>query len=409
MTGNALKVFLHLEGKKLLVGTCLQVQRKIIFEYDPEFIESGLELSPFNLPLKSGVYCDNERVFDGLPGLLYDALPDGWGLLLMDRYFRAQGTEPKTISPLDRLTYIGDRALGALSFQPSIKFEDQQQHKSNLETLAKHCEIVLHGKDNHVLSELIIAGGSPGGARPKILAGYHEKHNELCIGIAELPEGYQHYLIKFSTMIDASDLAEVEYAYSLMAQACDINFPETRLFDAGHYGAAFGIDRFDRQHNKRIHMHTLSGLLHTNFRFPNLDYIDFLKATWLLTQDHQAVVQGFRRMVFNVLTHNRDDHSKNFSFLYNNQQWMLSPAYDLTFSSGIAGEHTMTIAGEGANPTREHFLQVATLLEMDHEIANAVINHVQSITANWHSYADRANVEKKTANRIKKSLDNISI
>lgn len=405
----ALDVFLHTDAQKYHVGKCLQVDHKLFFEYQQDFIATGLELSPFKLPLKLGAYSDNERTFDGLPGLLYDSLPDGWGLLLMDRYFRKQGIELSDVSPLERLAYIGDRALGALSYQPAITIDQPWPNDIGLEMLAKNCELVLHGKEDHVLPELIIAGGSPGGARPKVIIGYHNQQQSLCSGVAELPLGFSHYLIKFPTMIDANDSAEVEYAYALMAKACGIDMPKTRLFDAGKFGAAFGIARFDREHNKRIHMHSLSALLHANFRIPNLDYTDFLKATWLLTQDQQQVFQGFRRMVFNVLTHNRDDHSKNFSFLYDNHQWRLSPAYDLTFSSGMASQHSMTIAGEGANPNSEHFLQVARKLNITVLDARKIIDEVRAVTNDWPLYAKQANVAKALATRLKRVFDNISI
>ncbi len=219
-TKLALDVFLHLQKKKHHVGKCLQIGHEIFFEYQPDFIKTNLELSPFKLPLKPSVYSDNEKIFEGLPGLLYDSLPDGWGLLLMDRYFRQQGFELSTISPLQRLAYIGERALGALSYQPCTDIDYKWKRKIGLDTLARDCEIVLHGKDDHVLPELIIAGGSPGGARPKVIVGFNEKRNELCSGVGDLSESFQHYLIKFSAMIDANDNTQVEYAYSLLARDC---------------------------------------------------------------------------------------------------------------------------------------------------------------------------------------------
>ena len=404
-----LKVYLHHQQQKLLVGTCLHVDHDIYFEYHPDFIKSEMQLSPFKLPLKSGAYKDQDRVFDGLPGLLYDSLPDGWGLLLMDRYFRQEGIEPRQVTPLERLAFIGDRALGALSYEPSLDIQHQWGSDIGLELLAKHCEIVLHGNDNHVLSELIIAGGSPGGARPKVIVGFNKSQEKLCSGVANLPKGYQHFLIKFPAMTDVNDNAQVEYAYSLMAKDCDITMPPTKLFDAGSYGAAFGIERFDRIKNQRVHMQTLSGLLHANFRIPNLDYIDFLKATWLLTQDQQQVLQGYRRMMFNIFTHNRDDHSKNFSFVYRDLQWQLSPAYDLTFSSGMASQHTMTIAGEGANPNKTHVFEVANKLNIQTNTATKIIKQIQEVTNDWRSYAKRAGVDKPISNRLSKVFDNITM
>jgi len=135
-------------------------------------------------------------------------------------------------------------------------------------------------------------------------------------------------------------------------------------------------------------MHTLSGLLHADYRIPNLDYKDFLKATWLLTKDHEQVIEGFRMMVFNILAHNRDDHSKNFSFLLDPTGWQLAPAYDLTFSSGIAGEHTMTIAGEGANPSKEHIMKVASKANISENIALSVMENVKSAIDQWETFAD---------------------
>ncbi len=404
-----LDIYLSLKNTKQKIGSLLQSGPAIFFEYDAEFIELGIEISPFKLPLKPGVYCDKDRLFSGLPGVFYDSLPDGWGLLLMDRYFRKIDIDPITASPLERLAYIGDRALGAISYEPNYEIPYKWQNTIGLESLAADCEIVLHGKDNDVLPELIIAGGSPGGARPKVAIGYNEKTKQLSPGTGKLAKGFQHYIVKFSNMIDVNDIAEVEYAYSLMAHDCEIDMPQTRLFDAGKHGMAFGVERFDRIQNQRLHMHTLCGLLHADYRAPNLDYNDFLKATWLLTRNIGEVVQAYRRMVFNVLTHNRDDHSKNFTYIMRDNTWYLSPAYDLTFSAGIAGEHTMTIAGEGANPTKKHLLAVATKVNIDVRKAVEIIEQTKSVIAKWTSYANQASMTKSTINRLKKVLDNFSV
>jgi len=404
-----LNVEIHVGNELMLVGELAHIGHRIYFEYSPEFIASGIELSPFNLPLKPGVQEDDHRVFHGLHGLFSDSLPDGWGLLLMDRFFRKEGIDPFSISPLERLAYIGNRGMGALTYKPAKKIDSNLQGLLDLSVLARECEEVLRGDEKDILPELIIAGGSPGGARPKVLIGFNEKTNEVCSGTVELPEGFEPYLVKFSAMTDFKDLGAIEYAYALMAKDAGIFMSDSKIFDAGNEGRFFGVKRFDRKNNQRIHMHTLSGLLHADYRTPNLDYIDFLKTVLALTKNHQEVLQAFRLMVFNLLTHNRDDHSKNFSFLLLDDAWHLSPAYDLTFSSGIAGEHTMMIGGEGANPKKDHLLLVAKKLGIKSKVALEIIDELRSVVSKWSSYAKNVGVTDCSTKQLQRALENISI
>ncbi len=394
-----INVFLH--NNPTQVGELMQVDHNIYFEYSSEFIETGFSLSPFKLPLEPGVQVDKQKVFSGLHGVFNDSLPDGWGLLIMDRYFKKQGIERHKIAPLQRLAFINDRGLGALTYEPSIPLNLDWSSTMSLEFLARDCESILEGAETDILPELIIAGGSPGGARPKVLIGFNQTTQQICAGTNDLPVDFQHYLVKFSEMLDINDIAELEFAYAKMAKDCDINMPATRLFNAGKYGMAFGVERFDRIFNQRVHYHTLSGLLHADFREPNLDYLDFLKATWLLTQDIEQMIQAYRRMVFNVLMHNRDDHSKNFGYLYNNNEWALSPAYDLTYSTGMAGEHTMTINGEGLRPTQKDLLAVAESVNIPKNRAKEIIDQIVSVRENWARYAEQANVKKNLIKQIK--------
>jgi serine/threonine-protein kinase HipA len=402
-----LNVFLHWGKEKIKVGELAHVKHDIYFEYSPELIARNIELSPFKLALKSGAYRDESRIFHGLPGVFYDSLPDGWGLLLMDRYFRQYGVDPKVISPLERLAYLGDRAMGALSYEPAIPVITKKSTQTlSLALLAAECEQILQGHEDDILPELIIAGGSSGGARPKVLIGYNPENQQICTGMQTLPPGFQHYLIKFSAMMDINDSAEIEYAYALMAKAMGISMTDVKLFHIENFGWAFGTVRFDRNQNQRIHRHSLSGLLHADYRIPNLDYLDFLKATWVLTEDFNAVIEGFRRMVFNVFMHNRDDHSKNFSYLLGKQDWKLAPAYDLTFSAGMGGEHTMTIAGEGAHPGQEHCLKVANQLEINSNTALEIIDQAIAIRSQWLKFAGQAQVPKASAQQLNKILGN---
>lgn len=300
--------------------------------------------------------------------------------------------------------------MGALTYKPSYQIQHQWQSKLTLEHIAADCEAVLQGKDHDILPELIIAGGSPGGARPKALIAVDKQQNSISTGVDRVSENQKLYLVKFSTMTEINDAAELEYAYYLMAKDCGINMTSAKLFDAGKYGKAFGIERFDREANRRVHVHTLSGLLHADYRIPNLDYIEYGKAIWALTQNKQQVAEGFRRMVFNVMAHVRDDHSKNFSFLLDEDSvWQLSPAYDLIFSPGIAGEHTMTIAGEGANPTTYHLLRIANKMQIDIAEANNIIEQVKSVVEKFNDYAETASVPTDIKNNVARALKNIQI
>ncbi len=407
-----LRVFLHHRQEEIKLGDLAQSGRDIYFEYDADFIARQLEISPFRLRLKTGTYHDKQRMFQGLPGVFYDSLPDGWGLLLMDRYFRQHGLDPGSISPLERLAYIGERAMGALSYKPAMEISGAKHEYSivHLSLLAAECEQVLQGSEEDILPELIIAGGSSGGARPKVLIGYNAVAGQMCTGLEVLPDGFRHYLIKFSAMTDITDSAEIEQAYALMAKACGIEMVDTQLFQIENFGRAFATIRFDRnEKNERIHMHSLAGLLHADFRSASLDYVDFLKATWLLAEDFSMVIEGFRRMVFNVFMHNRDDHSKNFSYLMTEHGWRLSPAYDLVFSSGIAGEHTMTVAGEGANPGKSQLLQVANQLEIPSTEALNIIDQVSIIRDQWLDFAEQAYVPMRSASRLKKVFAGLKI
>lgn len=297
------------------------------FEYEPEWLKDGFSISPIKLPLKQGLFIAKPAPFDGNFGVFNDSLPDGWGRLLLNRVLEKQGIDEFTLNPVQRLSIVGSNGMGALSYLPDQKFEESQPI-DNLRKLQEETENILHEKPSEALEALFKNGGSSGGARPKYL-----------INI----EG-RSWLVKFRNSNDPSNMGEIEYRYSLAAKACGIKMPETRLFE----GLYFGTERFDLHEGKRIHMITASGLLDADFREVSLDYIALMQATGYLTQNPAEVEQMFRLMVFNVLTGNRDDHAKNFSFLWKNRKWELAPAYDLCPSEGFGGQHTTTINGKGS-------------------------------------------------------------
>lgn len=332
----------------------LAPDRHCLFEYDQAWISTGFSISPFYLPLKGGVFTARAEPFDGLFGVFNDSLPDGWGRLLIDRWLVSQGVNPAGLSVLDRLCLVGNNGMGALTFRPDYSLEGgETMHQ--LDFYAAEVEKILNDDYSGSLDELVKKAGSSGGARPKVLVKI---------------DGHA-WLVKFMASIDPVNVGKTEYEYSLLAKKCGIEMPETRLFE----GRYFGARRFDLEEDKRIHVHSASGLLYASYRLPSLDYTGLMKATLALTRDMNEVEKMFRVMLFNVLIGNKDDHAKNFSFVYTNGTWKLSPAYDLLPSDGFNGHHTTTINGKG-KPTISDCLEVARLTAFPEKKANVVVEEV---------------------------------
>ena len=328
-----------------LVGTLAKTpDRLVAFEYDSEWLATGFSISPFSLPLLKKVFLPKFEPFEGLFGVFNDSLPDGWGRLLVDRLLLKNKINPSEIDNLNRLAVVQESGMGALTYKPEHRFETPHE-ESDYDKLAQECSKILESQNSDNLDELFKLGGSSGGARPKILT----KING------------EDWIIKFPSSQDPKNIGEQEYKYSLVAKDCGIKMSETRLFESKNCSGYFGIKRFDRENSKKVHMVSVSGLLETSHRLPNLDYNILMKLTLELTKNYQDIEQLYRLMCFNIFAHNRDDHSKNFSFLYDEskREWHLSPAYDLTYSSSFNGEHATTINGEGKNPSLEDILNVA--------------------------------------------------
>jgi serine/threonine-protein kinase HipA len=221
-----------------------------------------------------------------------------------------------------------------------------------------------------------------------------------------LPDEFEHWIVKFPATSDPSDAGAIEYAYSLMAVAAGIDMPPTRLFATSAGESFFGVRRFDRQGNRRFHIHTFGNLIQADFRIPSADYADLLKATSLMTRNHQDVLRALRRMVFNVLAHNRDDHVKNFAFLLDDAtgEWSLSPAYDLLYAPGPGGEHSMTLAGEGRAPGRSQVHQLADQAAVSGREADRIIEEVHAAVAGWKRHATRAGISAGTVREIARRL-----
>jgi serine/threonine-protein kinase HipA len=369
-----------------LVGHLVLHQRQIAFEYKAEFIERRPTISPLRLPLRVGLHSASESHLRGLFGVFDDSLPDGWGRLLMDRTFLARSIRPAELTALDRLAYLGRHTMGALTYHPCSE-PDVPSETLDLAMLAAAARQLYDGTTTEVLPALRRAGGSPGGARPKVLVGM--RGERLLSGVDTLPPDYQPWLIKFATRDDPPNAGALEFIYARMAVAAGIKMPEVQLLAPLPDGErCFAVRRFDRDDNSRIHVHTLANLLHADFRMPNLDYEHLLRITQKLTRSHSDVRESFRRAVFNLLAHNRDDHGKNFAFLMGRDgTWQVSPAYDLMFVEGPGGEHTMTFKGEGRRPTWAHLQQLAALVSVEPSDALEILAQVRDGVGSWQREA----------------------
>lgn len=352
----------------------LYQNRQVAFEYTKEWLSDGFSISPFSLPLVQRVFIPKVDPFEGLFGVFADSLPDGWGRLLVDRLLLKNHINPFEISSLDRLAIVGSSGMGALTYEPVHHF-DLSNPTVDLDEIAAECAKMLITDDSDNLDDLFSLGGSSGGARPKILT----KIDDI------------DWIIKFPSSEDIKSIGVQEYRYSLCARECGIEMEETKLFTSNTGPGYFGTRRFDRKRDeqggeKRIHMLSVSGMLETSHRIPNLDYNILMKLTLELTKDYAEVEKMYRLMCFNVFAHNRDDHSKNFTFLYDEkkQGWILSPAYDLTDSVSIGGEHATCVNGNGKNPGLSDILEVARKIGIKDQKAKDIATAIKDIVAAYH-------------------------
>lgn len=352
------------------VGTLAVTKHKAAFQYSDEWLEKGFSISPGSLPLQKRLFIPEYEPFEGVFGVFADTLPDGWGRFVVDRYIRRKfKINPEELDAFHRLTLVSDSGMGALEYKPSMDMTSIEA-VDNYDEIALECKKLLEEDYTEDLDSLFKFGGSSGGARPKI-------HTKI--------EG-EDWIIKFPSSYDSKDIGLEEYEYSICAKECGLNMSETRLFKSELCEGYFGTKRFDRKKaNKKaekIHMVSVSGLLETSHRYPNLDYNQLMKLTQLITCDMQEVKKMYDLMCFNIFAHNRDDHSKNFSFLYeeNEKRWVLSPAYDLTYSSSQGGEHATTVDGEGKTPGIDNILQVAKKSGIDLRYARRRAKEIEEIT-----------------------------
>ena len=360
------------------VGTLARTKYDLFaFEYLDEWLHSGFSLNPLSLPLEKRVFVPGQIPLNGMFGVFRDSIPYGWGRLLVEQFLRTQKEDPSAIDDLTQLTIVGASGMGALSYRPDYVFETASSTFSpcqeDLDKLATESLSVFSHIPSADLDTLFVLGGFSDGVKPKILT---------------TVDG-EDWIIKFPSTIDPPDIGEQEYAYALAAKDCGIDIPQTRLFPSKLCPGYFGTKRFDRGPSmQRIHKVSVAALLETSHRLPDLDYHILMKLTLRLTEDMSELKRLYRQMCFNVFAHNQDDHSKNFSFLYHEQEasWRLSPAYDLTYSSSHFGEHYTTVAGNGKDPGLDDLLSVAAQAGLSQRWAKATALEIKDRTHELKHY-----------------------
>lgn len=389
-------------GRRWHLGTLADNGTDLLFEYSAEALRFGIELSPLHLKLRAQAYSGFPAHQHRLPGFIADALPDGWGMLLMDKLFAARGYGRHQISVLDRLAFIGERAMGALAFRPAdgvrLNVEDL-----DLLALAQEVKNVVDDKDSAALGQLALLGGSPQGARPKVLVQY----DALTHRISTSPTASgTPWLVKFQARGEHKEVCVIEHMVAHLARQCGLDMPATEYFDLDRKLGGFGIARFDRCDGMRVPIQTLAGYLNVTIAVPSAGYQELLRATRHLTNSMREVSKAFERCVFNVIFNNRDDHAKNFSFRMTDAfAWELAPCYDLTFSQGPGGEHQMDVMGEGRAPAKSHLLRLAAANDIPPGQALAIIERIAGVALDLGPVARAFRLSVKKGGEIRRAVE----
>ena len=419
---NLAKVFIW--GKYVGAVMWDEKRQSALFEYDDGFKSTGLELSPLMMPLGDRIFSFgnlNKDTFLGLPGLLADALPDAYGKALLDRWLAMNGRT--FANPVERLCYQGKRSMGALEFVPAQDVHLEQKSELEISSLVEIAREVMDSKtqlnanltDNRkeAIANIIKVGTSAGGQRAKAVVAFNENTGEVRSGQLDAPEGFGHWLLKLDGVTNASlgdpkHYGRIEYAYYLMAKSAGIDMMECRILEENGR-AHFMTRRFDRLGgNEKIHSQTLCGLAHFDYKMLHAySYEQAFQVMRRLRLPYKQAEELFRRMVFNVIARNQDDHTKNISFLMNQKgEWSLSPAYDISYCYNPKGEwtsqHQMSINGKWTDFTADDFRAVAQNIHIKN--CNAIIGQVCDAVSQWKSIAKGCGVPDETATAIEGNL-----
>lgn len=412
------------------IGYLLQQENGIVgFQYDEDFIRSGIEVSPIKMPLSNRIYTFpmlEENTFHGLPGLVADSLPDKFGTIVINRYLESQGRSADSLTIIEKLCYTGKRGMGALEYEPAqeLAFSDDVL---DIDALTKLASDILSEKENFHIKKndkmmglLMESGSSVGGARAKTLIAWNPETNDIRSGQIDAGKGYEYWLLKFDNIKnnkdkdlepDNEEYTKIEYAYYLMAKEAGIQMSECRLYDENGR-AHFMTKRFDRRekNGEKIHMQSLCAIAHMDFNLPRTySYEDAFYVMRELKLPYEDFLQLFRRMVFNECAKNFDDHTKNISFLMDKRGiWSLAPAYDVTFSykkdSIWVSAHQMLINGKANDVNEEDMYHVAENVGIKRADAKRCIEEVKQAIKKWNVYAKEVGMSDYNIKRIQEYI-----
>ena len=400
-------------GKTLVVGILAQNRQGVFFQYDQEYLANFENLSPFAMQFDASLQPAPKSPHGGLHGVFADALPDGWGLLLQDRVFRQHDILPATITAMDRLAFVGNSAMGALSFGPSSEFLHECDQDTSIAKLGLNAQAIFDGQTEDVLAELVAAGSS-GGARPKALVYSNDESLQQCRTQAKPND--EAWLVKFTSrnLPLGHEESLCEATYLTLADLAGLNPPKWKLLDTPKSSGSekwLALKRFDYINHPdgssgRLHLHSACGLLDADFRSPSLDYDDLIKASRIVCQSPAAGQLQFKRAIFNLLVCNHDDHSKNWAFLQNDQgQWQPAPFYDVTFSPHPFGEHATSYAGYGKQPSLKALQKLASSAGFSHwKSAVHVIEELIDVVSAFSNVAKELGVKREATRLINKQL-----
>jgi len=419
---------IKLWGKDVGAVSWLNERGYAIFEYEPDFLKEGVDISPIHMSIASASQGDaifsfpalNRETFRGLPGLLADTLPDKFGNAVIDAWLARNGRDSAGFSPVERLCYTGSRGMGALEFRPMLSPRLDRFVPVEIAELTRLAQEIMNQRfsldvdlgrrqkvDSEAIMDILRVGTSAGGARPKAVIAMDDQGHVIS-GQAQVPTGYDYWILKFDGVSDLElgepeEYGRIEYAYYLMARAAGIEMTECRLLEE-QGRAHFMTRRFDRQDGEKIHMQSLCGLAHYDFNMAGAyGYEQAFAVMRKLRLSKAEAVQQYRRMVFNVIARNQDDHTKNIAFLLDkNGRWRLSPAFDMTYSHNPSGkwtnQHQMSINGK-----RDKF-QLADLIAVGESISlpmpGKIIQEIIEVVRNWVQFAEKAGLQKKRVAEI---------
>jgi len=403
-------------GKK--IGTLLYQEGRIYFEYAEAFKASNLEISPFKLPLNSTkLYSntDDTSYYQGLPGVFHDSLPDKFGTKIIEKYFESKHIPPHELNMLQKLMFVGNKSMGAISYHPSEKLIDKHSFDELIDIVAfsNNAQKIIRGESLEVVEGVLAfmdSAASAGGARAKAVVGFDSGSKKMVYGLRdELPQGFEHWLLKFDDYDDSGrsqDYTKLEYLYMTMAKEVGIDVPDIELLEQGDL-THYMIKRFDRMNGERLHLHSLAGLTHSNINIPgHYSYDNLLRVTRRLTGAQNQVEEMYKRMVFNIVARNQDDHAKNFSFLMDKEgRWSISPAYDVTYAygAGYTKEHQLSLKGKTTAFTREDLLTVAEEHSISSKWAKECIEEIVDTVATFSERARNIGIHADLIDRVAKS------